>query len=95
MMGPADLSLQLGVPGNFDHPVMEEAMQRIANAARQHGKHWGRTASSAANVKKFLALDARFLCFGADIVLMKAGFEAMQREVTPLGFNFDNRLTDS
>ena len=93
MMGPADLSLQLGVGGQFDHPVLESAMQRIAAAALRHGKHWGRTAGSVVDVERFLALDARFLCFGADIIMVKSGLEAIQRDFARLGFTFDNHLT--
>jgi 2-dehydro-3-deoxyglucarate aldolase/4-hydroxy-2-oxoheptanedioate aldolase len=37
MVGPVDLSISLGVPGEFDHPRMVEAMEKIAESCRRHG----------------------------------------------------------
>jgi 2-keto-3-deoxy-L-rhamnonate aldolase RhmA len=37
MMGPADLSVSLGVPGEFQHPVMVEAMETVRDACLRHG----------------------------------------------------------
>lgn len=37
MMGPADLSISLGVPGEFRHPKMVEAMEAVCESCRQHG----------------------------------------------------------
>jgi 2-keto-3-deoxy-L-rhamnonate aldolase RhmA len=91
MMGPADLSLQLGVPFEFSHPRMEAAMQRVAAAAERHGKHWGRTAGSVEDVARYLELGARFLCYGADIIMVKLGLEAIRRDFAPLGFTFDDK----
>jgi len=37
MIGPADLSISMGVPGNSDHPKMIEAIEKIRDACRRHG----------------------------------------------------------
>src|SRR6185437_15562830 len=37
MMGPADLSISLGVPGEFQHPKMVEAMEAVRESCRKHG----------------------------------------------------------
>lgn len=37
MMGPADLSISLGVPGEFQHPKMVEAMEAVRDSCRKHG----------------------------------------------------------
>ena len=37
MMGPADLSISLGVPGDFQHPRMVEAMEMVRDSCRRHG----------------------------------------------------------
>lgn len=37
MMGPADLSVSLGVPGDFQHPKMVEAMEAVRDACLRHG----------------------------------------------------------
>ena len=37
MVGPADLSISLGVPGDFQHPKMVEAMEKIRESCVKHG----------------------------------------------------------
>ena len=37
MIGPADLSISLGVPGDFQHPKMVEAMEAVRDSCDRHG----------------------------------------------------------
>jgi 2-keto-3-deoxy-L-rhamnonate aldolase RhmA len=37
MVGPADLSISLGVPGDFQHPAMVEAMDLVRESCVRHG----------------------------------------------------------
>jgi 2-dehydro-3-deoxyglucarate aldolase/4-hydroxy-2-oxoheptanedioate aldolase len=37
MVGPVDLSISLGVPGDFHHPKMIEAMDQIRDSCVKHG----------------------------------------------------------
>ena len=37
MVGPVDLSISLGVPGDFQHPSMVEAMEQIRESCVKHG----------------------------------------------------------
>ena len=37
MVGPADLSVSLGVPGQFEHPSMIAAIEKIRDACLRHG----------------------------------------------------------
>jgi len=37
LIGPADLSVSLGVPGETEHPKMVEAIQRVVDACRTGG----------------------------------------------------------
>ncbi len=37
MVGPADLSISLGVPGQFEHPKLIEAIGQIRDACDRHG----------------------------------------------------------
>ena len=90
--GPADFTVLGGIPGQFDHPLVQEAIRTIANAAREAGKHWGMPTSSPEQTRQVMDLGARFLCHGADILMVKNGLEEIQRRFAPLGFSFDNRL---
>src|SRR5262249_23743624 len=71
--GPADFSILSGVPGQFDHPLLRDAVRKIADAARRAGKHWGMPSSSPEQTRELLDLGARFLCHGADILMIKDG----------------------
>jgi 2-keto-3-deoxy-L-rhamnonate aldolase RhmA len=37
-VGTTDLSVSLGVPGEVDHPMVQEAVRRTTEACRRHGK---------------------------------------------------------
>ncbi|KAB2571285.1 hypothetical protein BFW01_g5889 [Lasiodiplodia theobromae] len=41
LVGSNDLSIELGVPGDWDSPVFSEALARIADAVRRHSKILG------------------------------------------------------
>lgn len=90
--GPSDYSVLAGIPGQFDHPRIQAAIERIAAAARNAGKHWGMPCASPERAQQLMALGARFLCHGADIIMVKNGLEAMQRQFQPLGFTFAPRV---
>jgi 4-hydroxy-2-oxoheptanedioate aldolase len=64
--GPGDFSHSLGVPGQWDHPAVKEARQRVAAAAVQAGK-WAGTVGSPDNLAELLALGYRFVVLGADV----------------------------
>ncbi|MCL6504152.1 MAG: aldolase [Pirellulales bacterium] len=87
-VGPADLSLLAGVPGQFDHPRLQEAIAQVAAAARQAGKHWGMPAASREQARQLLEQGARFICHGCDLLMVKEGMQRIQQEFRPLGFRF-------
>jgi 4-hydroxy-2-oxoheptanedioate aldolase len=91
MLGPGDYSILSGFAGQWEHPKIGEAMKTIAAAAAKHGKHWGGPAFTAEHARRMLDLGARFICHGADIVWLKAAFEKVQRDFSPLGFTFQGR----
>jgi len=51
MVGPADLSISLGVPGEFQHPKMVEAMEAIRDSCLKRGIAPGTQTRSAALAK--------------------------------------------
>ena len=89
MLGPGDLSIQQGIPGQFEHPLIQDTYRRVAEAARAAGKHWGSPAMSVEHVRRLLDMGARFICYQADVLLVKAGLEAMQSQLAPMGFTFE------
>jgi 4-hydroxy-2-oxoheptanedioate aldolase len=89
--GPADFMVLNGIPGQIDHPLVQEAIRTVADAARQSGKHWGMPSPTPERTRQLLDLGARFLCHGCDLIMVKNGLEEIQRKFTPLGFQFDKR----
>lgn len=65
-LGPGDLSLRLGCSPAVDDPVMLDAQRRVAAAASQHGKAWGRPVGSAADAQAVVQLGAQLVAFGND-----------------------------
>jgi 2-keto-3-deoxy-L-rhamnonate aldolase RhmA len=65
-IGPLDLSMSLGILGQFDHPKFGEALERTATAARQHGKSTGVLMPKPDDFERFYKLGFRFLASGSD-----------------------------
>lgn len=91
-LGPGDFSVLSGIPGQFEHPKVEEAIRRIAKAAEQAGKAWGLPTPSPERSRQLLDMGARFLTHGADILMVKRGLEAIREDFGPLGFTFGGSL---
>ncbi len=91
-LGSADFTVLSGIPGQFDHPSVQEAIRRIAAAARKAGKAWGMPSSSPERTRHLLDLGARFIAHGSDLIMVRDGLEAIRRGFGPLGFTFDGSL---
>jgi len=79
-IGPADLSQSLGVPGEWDHPRLWEAVERVAAAARAHGIHWAILPPGPAHARRCVALGCRMLSLGLDVWAVHRGLEAFRGE---------------
>ncbi len=61
MVGPADLSISLGVGGDFQHPLMVEAMEKIRDSCIAHGVAPGTQTRSIPQAKFWRERGMRFL----------------------------------
>lgn len=76
MIGPADLSTELGIPGELKHPRIQEAWFSSVAAARKHGKHFV-AGSGGPDAADMVGRGARILMGGNDVAyLMSAAREA-------------------
>ena len=66
-IGPGDLGLRLKHYPETEFN-MEQAIQRVAEAARKHGKNWGQPAGSMEVLKKLYSQGARFLNHGGEYI---------------------------
>jgi 2-dehydro-3-deoxyglucarate aldolase/4-hydroxy-2-oxoheptanedioate aldolase len=77
-IGPADLSLSLGIVGEFHHEKLWSAIGRVAEAARRHGKHWGAMPSDPQFAAKAIELGCRMITIGNDVISFRRGIEALK-----------------
>jgi 2-dehydro-3-deoxyglucarate aldolase/4-hydroxy-2-oxoheptanedioate aldolase len=70
MVGPVDLSISLGVPGDFQHPKMVEAMEQIRDSCIAHGVAPGTQTRNAQLAKFWRERGMRFLGCSSEVGLM-------------------------
>jgi 2-dehydro-3-deoxyglucarate aldolase/4-hydroxy-2-oxoheptanedioate aldolase len=72
-VGPADLSHDMGIPGEFAHPDFLAALEQVASAAAAHGKAAGILLGDASEVPAYRARGFGFLGIGSDSGLLVRG----------------------
>jgi 2-dehydro-3-deoxyglucarate aldolase/4-hydroxy-2-oxoheptanedioate aldolase len=70
MVGPVDLSISLGVPGDFQHPKMVDAMEKIRDSCVAHGVAPGTQTRTLALAKFWRERGMRFLGCSSEIGMM-------------------------
>jgi len=76
-LGHFDMSNFLGIPGQFSHPMFQDAIRKIVGAAKKHGKAAGYMAASAALGKEYLGHGFRMLATGTDQGMLQEATRAM------------------
>jgi 4-hydroxy-2-oxoheptanedioate aldolase len=69
-IGPTDLSLSLGVPGQPQHPLVREATEKITADVIQAGKILGAFASSAEAARQWRRGGTRYLVCNLESILL-------------------------
>ena len=80
-VGPADLTLALGIFKQFDHPDYIKTLKKINEAARKAGKATGTLMSHPGQYEKYYMLGYRMLGCGADSVFVHQGAVDMAKEL--------------
>lgn len=75
-LGHMDLSVSLGVPGDFDHPDFREARGKLVAACAQHKKSAGCMVANSEHAKKMIDLGFTFIVAGTDASLLANGFSS-------------------
>jgi 2-dehydro-3-deoxyglucarate aldolase/4-hydroxy-2-oxoheptanedioate aldolase len=70
MIGPADLSISLGMPGQFDHPKFIETVQKVIAACDRHGVVPGIQTRGTAMAKAWADRGMRFVGVAAEHVFL-------------------------
>jgi len=80
-IGPSDLSMDLGIHGQFDHPLFIAAVKKITDAAKSAGKAIGILLFTPDDYAKYYQLGIRFFACEADAVFLR---EAALAAITKL-----------
>src|SRR5229473_4445803 len=70
MVGPVDLSISLGVPGDFQHPKMVDAMEKIRDSCVSHSVAPGTQTRTFALAKFWRERGMRFLGCSSEIGML-------------------------
>ena len=80
-IGPADLSMELGIFGRFDHPIFKEAVQETIAAAQKAGKATGILFFNPEEYHNYHQLGIRLIACGADATFVANGAREMAKKL--------------
>jgi 2-dehydro-3-deoxyglucarate aldolase/4-hydroxy-2-oxoheptanedioate aldolase len=72
-IGPADLSQSLGVPAQWEHPRLWQAIEKVAHAASARRLPWGILPLGLAHARRCVELGCRILSIGVDAWAFQKG----------------------
>jgi 2-dehydro-3-deoxyglucarate aldolase/4-hydroxy-2-oxoheptanedioate aldolase len=83
-VGPADLSVTLGVPGEFLHPKCVDALKRVDAAVKRVGKSWGILSRDPEHANQCRALGCQLFSVFGDIDFLRTGLTALEKRFADL-----------
>lgn len=75
-VGHFDLSVSLGIPGEFDNPVFTAAVEKIISAAKKHGKALGRLVPNTDHGIQYYKQGFDFCCYSGDVWVLRDALTA-------------------
>tara|TARA_Y100000994_G_C15617705_1_gene411657 strand:+ start:137 stop:907 length:771 start_codon:yes stop_codon:yes gene_type:complete len=80
MIGPYDISVSLGVPGQLDHPKVIEASKKVIEACKKYGKSCGTQLNdpNTNSVDELFNLGYTFAILGSDLFVLWKWAEQMK-----------------
>ncbi len=84
-VGPTDLSIDLGLSSDPEDPAFRAPLERVAAAARRHGKVAGALVRNQQQARQYLALGYSFIALGSDRGMVIAGMKANAEFFASLG----------
>ena len=80
-IGPADLSMELGIFGQFDHPRFKEALKGTVDAAQKAGKATGILFFNPDDYQRYHDLGIRMIACGADATFVADGARNLAKKM--------------
>lgn len=87
--GPGDFSVLAGIPGQFNSNIVQDAIIRVADAAKRAGKQFGTLAFGKEYASRMLDLGASFITMEADIVMLNNAMTKLRETYLEMGFSMN------
>jgi 4-hydroxy-2-oxoheptanedioate aldolase len=86
MIGTNDLTADMGIPGEYDHPRVREAYAHTIAICQKYGKHCGVGGLSSRPdlVAEFVKMGARYVSTGTDLAFLLAACTAKAKQVAEI-----------
>ena len=86
LFGTNDLTADMGIPGDFEHPRVRDAYARAIAAAKKHGKHVGvgGLGGRPKLIAEFVKMGARYVSTGTDLGFLLSAATASATRVREL-----------
>ena len=75
--GPGDSSIELGHPGDYNHPDVRGPMERVLELCKKHGVAFGTTPADGEAAGKWVKKGATFFEAGSETGFIRAGAAAL------------------
>jgi 2-dehydro-3-deoxyglucarate aldolase/4-hydroxy-2-oxoheptanedioate aldolase len=79
-IGPADLAQSMGLAGEWEHPRLWQAIERVARASKDHGVAWAVLPFNLDFARRSMELGCRMLSLGLDVWTMQRGLKMVQSD---------------
>lgn len=76
-IGPTDLSVDFGAPGNFSDPTVQQRVAEVEDAAAKAGTIMGAFAGTLEETQRYLAAGYRYIAVSGDISLLSKGAKSL------------------
>ena len=80
-LGHVDLSVDMGLAGDYGNPDLAEANRVLARACRKHGKHFVWDAGAPGGMDEMISLGAKVIMCGADTIMLRDAIAAATGEI--------------
>lgn len=75
-VGHMDLSVSLGVPGDYSHPRFTAAVKTVIGACRRHDKIGACLVADLKSARAWMKKGFRFIGYSTDVMLLTQGFKS-------------------
>ncbi len=75
MIGPDDLTQDLGIPGEMNHPLYQEAVEHVIGTCDKNGVPWGFSCQNLEAAEKWITRGIKWMPFSNDVNTLFNQFE--------------------